>query len=137
MQIVWLIAIVAFIVLEAVTYQMLSIWFVIGAIGGLIASLLNAEFWLQMTLFIVISVILLIAFRPLAVKKLKTDYKTNADATIGKKVTVTEEVDNIKGTGTAKLDGMVWTVRTESGKTLGVGDVAEVKRIEGVKLIVD
>lgn len=137
MQIVWLIAIVAFIVLEAVTYQMLSIWFVIGAIGGLIASLLNSEFWLQMTLFIVISVILLIAFRPLAVKKLKTNYKTNADAVIGKKVTITKEVDNINGTGEGKLDGMAWTVRTESGKTLGVGDVAEVKRIEGVKLIVD
>lgn len=137
MQIVWLIAIVAFIVLEAVTYQMLSIWFVIGAIGGLIASLLGAGFWVQMTVFLALSVVLLICFRPLAVKKLKTDYKTNADAAVGKKVTVTEEVDNIKGTGAAKLDGMVWTVRTESGKTLGVGDVAEVKRIEGVKLIVD
>lgn len=137
MQIVWLIAIVAFIVLEAVTYQMVSIWFVIGSIGGLAASLLDADFWIQMTVFLALSVILLIAFRPLAVKKLKPTFKTNADAVIGKKVTITEDVDNIKGTGAAKLDGMVWTVRTESGKTLGVGDVAEVKKIEGVKLIVD
>ena len=137
MQIVWLIAIVAFIVLEAVTYQMLSIWFVIGAIGGLIASLLGAEFWVQMTVFLALSVICFIAFRPLAVKKLKPNFKTNADAVIGKKVTITKEVDNVNGTGEGKLDGMAWTVRTESGKTLGVGDVAEVKRIEGVKLIVD
>lgn len=137
MQIVWLIAIVAFIVLEAVTYQMLSIWFVIGAIGGLIASLLGADFWVQMTVFLALSVICFIAFRPLAVKKLKPNFKTNADAVIGKKVTITKEVDNVNGTGEGKLDGMAWTVRTESGKTLGVGDVAEVKRIEGVKLIVD
>lgn len=137
MQIVWLIAIVGFIILEACTYQMLSTWFVIGAIAGLIASLVGAEFWLQMTIFIVISVIMLIAFRPIAMKRLKTDYKTNADAVIGKKVTITKEVDNIGGTGEGKVNGMVWTVRTESGKKLGIGDVAEVKKIEGVKLIVE
>ena len=137
MQILWLVAVIAFIVLEAVTYQMLSIWFVIGAIGGLIASLLGADFWVQMTVFLALSVICFIAFRPLAVKKLKPNFKTNADAVIGKKVTITKEVDNVNGTGEGKLDGMAWTVRTESGKTLGVGDVAEVKRIEGVKLIVD
>ena len=137
MQILWLVAVIAFIVLEAVTYQMLSIWFVIGAIGGLIASLVGADFWVQMTVFLALSVICFIAFRPLAVKKLKPNFKTNADAVIGKKVTITKEVDNVNGTGEGKLDGMAWTVRTESGKTLGVGDVAEVKRIEGVKLIVD
>lgn len=137
MQILWLVAVIAFLILEAGTYQMLSIWFVVGSIGALIATLCGAEFWLQMTIFLVLSVILLIVFRPLAVKKLKPKFKTNADATVGKKVVITQEVDNVKGTGEAKLDGMVWTVRTESDKVLSVGDVAEVKRIEGVKLIVD
>lgn len=137
MQMLWLLAVIAFIILEAVTYQMLSIWFVIGAIGALIATLLGAGFWVQMAVFLALSVILLIAFRPIAIKKLKPEFKTNADAVIGKKVIITKEVDNVNGTGEAKLDGMVWTVRTESGKTLGVGDVAEVKKIEGVKLIVD
>ncbi len=137
MQIIWLIAVIAFIILEAVTYQMLSVWFVIGAIGGLIASLTGVDFWVQMTVFLAISLILLIAFRPIALKKLKTDFKTNADAVIGKKVTITKEADNISGIGEGKLDGMVWTVRSESGKALAIGDVAEVKRIEGVKLIVD
>ena len=137
MQIIWLIAVVAFIILEAVTYQMVSVWFVIGAIGGLITSLTGVDFWVQMTIFLSISVILLIAFRPLALKKLKTDFKTNADAVIGRNVTITKEADNINGIGEGKLDGMVWTIRSESGKVLAVGDVAEVKRIEGVKLIVD
>lgn len=137
MQILWLAAVIAFIILEAVTYQMLSIWFVVGSIGALIAALCGAEFWVQMTVFLALSVVLLIVFRPLAVKKLKTNFKTNADAAVGKKVIITQEVDNVKGTGEAKLDGMVWTVRTESDKVLSVGDVAEVKRIEGVKLIVD
>lgn len=137
MQILWLVAVVAFLIIEANTYQMVSIWFVVGSIGALVAALCGAEPWLQITIFLVISVVLLIAFRPFALKKLKTDYKTNVDAAIGKKVVITQEVDNVKGTGEAKLDGKVWTVRSESDRTISVDDVAEVKRIEGVKLIVD
>lgn len=136
LEILWLIAIVAFIILEAVTYQMVSTWFIGGAIGGLIAAMLNADFWLQMTIFIVLSVVLLICFRPIAVKKLKTDFKTNADAAIGKRATVTREVNNLKGTGEAKLDGLVWTARAEDDTVYAVGDIVEVTRIEGVKLIV-
>ena len=136
MEILWLVAIVAFIILEAVTYQMVSTWFIGGAIAGLRASMLGAEFWLQMTIFVAASVILLICFRPLAVKRLKTDYKTNADAKIGKKIIITEEVNNHKGTGEAKLDGLVWSVRTDDDSIIAVGETAEIKRIDGVKLIV-
>ena len=73
MEIVWLIAIVVFIVLEAVTYQMLSVWFIGGAICGLVAKMLGAPLWLQMTIFVAVSVVLLVAFRPFAVKRLKTN----------------------------------------------------------------
>ena len=135
-EILWLAAVVVFIILEAVTYQMISVWFIIGSVGALIASLLGAEFWLQMVIFVALSLVLLVMFRPFAVKRFKTDFKTNADAAVGKKVTITQAVDNAKGTGEAKLDGLVWSVRTQDGNTLDVGEVAEVKRIEGVKLIV-
>lgn len=135
-EILWLAAVIVFIILEAVTYQMISVWFIIGSVGALIASLLGAEFWLQMVIFVALSLVLLVMFRPFAVKRLKTDFKTNADAAVGKKVTITQAVDNTKGTGEAKLDGLVWSVRTQDGNTLDVGEVAEVKRIEGVKLIV-
>ena len=135
-EMLWLAAVVVFIILEAVTYQMISVWFIIGSVGALIAALLGAEFWLQMVIFVALSLVLLVMFRPFAVKRLKTDFRTNADAAVGKKVTITQTVDNAKGTGEAKLDGLVWSVRTQDGNTLDVGEVAEVKRIEGVKLIV-
>ena len=135
-EMLWLAAVIVFIILEAVTYQMISVWFIIGSVGALIAALLGAEFWLQMVIFVALSLVLLVMFRPFAVKRLKTDFRTNADAAVGKKVTITQTVDNAKGTGEAKLDGLVWSVRTQDGNTLDVGEVAEVKRIEGVKLIV-
>lgn len=136
LEIVWLIMIVAFIVLEAVTYQMLSVWFIVGAIGGLIAEMSGAPLWLQMTVFIAVSVILLIAFRPFALKRLKTDCKTNADAAVGRKIIITKEVNNMKGTGEAKLDGLIWSVRSADDSIIPEGETAEVKKIEGVKLIV-
>ncbi len=136
--IIWLVAIVAFIILEATTHQMVSLWFIVGAIGGLIASLLGAGFWVQMTVFLVISVALLLAFRPIVVKRLsKKNIKTNADSVIGKKVLITETVDNTNSTGQGRIDGAIWTVRSESGTIIEAGTLAIIKEIEGVKLIVE
>ena len=137
MEILWLAGIVAFIILEAVTYQLISIWFVIGAIGGLIATMCGVDFYVQMAVFLAISILLLILLRPVSMKLIKKqDFKSNADSLIGKSILVTQEVNNIKGTGQGKVNGMVWTVRSETDETIAAGELAEIKRIEGVKLIV-
>lgn len=135
--IIWLVAVIAFIILEASTYQMVCVWFIVGSIGGMIASMLGAGFWVQMTVFLVVSIVLLILMRPLAMKRLNSHkVKTNADSLIGKKVLITETVDNTKATGQGKIDGAVWTVRSSDGSVIEEGEVAEIKKIEGVKLIV-
>ena len=127
----------AFIIMEAVTYQLLSIWFVIGAIGGLIAAMCGVDFYVQMAVFLAISILLLILLRPVSMKLIKKqDFKSNADSLIGKSILLTQEVNNIKGTGQGKVNGMVWTVRSETDETIAAGELAEIKRIEGVKLIV-
>lgn len=136
-NVLWICAVAAFLVIEAVTYQMVSIWFVAGAVGGLIAALFNASFGVQMTVFIAVSAILLIALRPIALRANKSEYKTNAEAAIGKTAMVTEQIDNAKGTGAAKLGGMVWTARSDNGNVIEVGKTVTIERIEGVKLIVD
>lgn len=136
--IIWLVAVVAFIILEASTYQMVCVWFIVGSIGGMIASMLGAGFWVQMSVFLVISIALLILMRPMAMKRLNSHkVKTNADSLIGKKVLITETVDNTKATGQGKVDGTIWTIRAEEDKIIEEGAVAEIKRIEGVKLIVE
>ncbi len=135
---IWLAAVVAFIILEASTYQMVCVWFIVGSIGGMIASLLGAGFWIQMTVFLVISIALLILMRPIALKRLNSHkVKTNADSLIGKKVLITETVDNAKATGQGKVDGAQWTVRAAGNSVIEEGTIAEIKRIEGVKLIVE
>lgn len=136
--IIWLIAIVAFIILEAVTYQIVSIWFVFGAIGGMIAYLLGADFYVQLIVFIAVSAVLLSILRPLSMKLVKKqDFKTNSDSLIGKNILITQEVSNIKGTGQGKINGMVWTVRGGNDEVIHAGELAKVKKIEGVKLIAE
>ena len=136
--VIWLAAIVVFMVLEAATYQIISIWFAFGAIGGLIAYICGADFYVQMAVFILLSVIMLAALRPISVKLLKKqDLQTNAAGLIGKSVLITHEVNNIKGTGEGKINGMVWTIRGATDEVIPAGTAARVVKIEGVKLIAE
>ena len=135
---VWLGVLVVFAIVEASTVTLVSIWFVGGSLAALIAALLGAEIWLQVALFLAVSTILLISFRPL-LKKYHQPKKvqTNALANIGKMAIVTESIDNLHGLGAIKLSGLTWTARSESGKAIEAGSVVLVKRIEGVKLFVE
>ncbi|MCD7805572.1 MAG: NfeD family protein [Oscillospiraceae bacterium] len=133
----WLIAVIAFIILEAVTYQLVSVWFVIGSLAGLLAAALGASVMIQVAVFVIVSALMLIILRPLSMKLLKPKgLKTNTDRLIGEDVLITENVSNISGTGKGKISGMTWTVRSESGEDIPENSVATVVRIEGVKLIV-
>ena len=137
MPTVWIIAVIVFAVVEGMTAGLVTIWFALGALAALLASLFGAPLWLQLVWFFVISVATLIATRPLARKYLNGRTEaTNADMYVGKECVVTETIDNIRGTGAVKVAGKVWTARTEEDTIVPVGTKAEALRIEGVKLIV-
>ena len=133
----WLAAIVIFLVLESVTYQYICIWFAGGALGALIASLAGASVTVQMTVFFIVSALLLILTRP-AVKKLmsKKGIKTNVEKIPGKYALVTEKIDNTHGTGKVKLDGMEWTARSTDESIIEEGTKVLVVSVSGVKLMV-
>jgi membrane protein implicated in regulation of membrane protease activity len=135
--ILWLIAVVVFAVLEMLTYQLVSIWFAGGAIGGLIAYALGADFTVQLVVFLVLAALLLIATRPF-VKKMRNGsiLKTNVDSLVGREAMITDAICNVENHGEAKVDGMVWTARSCSGEPIPVGEVVVVDRVEGVKLMV-
>lgn len=136
---VWLVAIIVFIALEASTYQLICIWFAIGSIGGFVSAYLSAGFETQLIVFIVLSVITLLCLRPVSMKLLKNknSIKTNVDALVGREVLITKEVNNINGRGEGKVNGLPWSVRS-ADDTVGFepGEIAYIERVEGVKLIV-
>ena len=138
MSIVWLVLMVLLLIVEALTAPLVCIWFALGALAALISALFGAAVWLQAVWFLAVSLLTLWLTRPLALKYLNNrKVATNADRVIGAEAVVTEEIDNIAGTGAVHVDGHEWSARSASGGRLAKGSVVKVERIEGVKLIVD
>ena len=137
MAMVWLAAMVVFLVIEALVPGLVSLWFAVGALAAVLAAALNAPVWLQLVWFFVVSVAALWLTRPLVKKYVNSKVQpTNADAVIGRECLVTEDIDNIRATGRVKVGGMEWTARSESGEKIPAGTLVQVQRIEGVKAFV-
>ena len=136
--IIWLALMVIFLIVEAVcAIHMVSIWFAGGALVAAIAALLNGAVWLQLTLFLVVSCVILALMWPFVQKFLNPGLqKTNIDSIIGTEGLVTADIDNLEAKGQVKLGGMEWTARSTSGDPICVGTRIRVDRIEGVKVFV-
>lgn len=135
--IIWLVLMIAFLIAEAATVVMISLWFAGGALVALVASLLGAPLWLQVALFFLVSAALLGSLRGMVRKHFTPKLeRTNVDAIIGSSGYVTAEIDNIKATGTVKLGAMEWTARATAGAPIAVGTLVKVDKIEGVKVFV-
>ena len=138
MSIVWVVLMVVFLVVEAATAGLTCIWFAIGSLAALIAALFDAQLWLQIVWFLVISFVTLYFTRPLVKKYVNSrSQPTNADMVIGKEALVTKDIDNVEATGAVSVGGKVWTARSADGGRIKSGAVVSVLRIEGVKLIVE
>lgn len=135
--IIWLVLLVVFLIVEASTVTLVSLWFAAGSLIALFASLLDAPLWLQLLLFLAVSTVSLIALRPLFRKFIRPRLTaTNVDSVIGSTGLVTASVDNVSATGQVKLGAMVWTARSTSGAPIEEGTLVKVDRIEGVKVFV-
>lgn len=133
----WLGLMIVFLIIEAITVGLATIWFAAGALAAVIAAALGGGIVIQIILFFLVSLALLYFTRPVALKyfngnKIRTNYENAVDQT----VRITERVDNIGGTGTAVLNGQEWTARMQDDSfVLEAGELARVVSIEGVKLI--
>ncbi|MCR4935436.1 MAG: NfeD family protein [Oscillospiraceae bacterium] len=134
---IWAGLTVLFVLVELATYGLASIWFALGALAALIAAALGAQLWLQIVLFAVVSVASLVLTRPLARKFVNSKSQpTNADRVIGATARVTEEINDLNGTGAVSVDGKVWTARSADGSPIPVGAHVTVREIRGVRLLV-
>lgn len=137
MIIFWAAAAGAFLLLEAVTAAMTSIWFCAGCLPALAAAACGAPLWLQILLFVVVSAVCFALLYPRLKRRIqKNRQPTNADMALDQICIITETIDNLAGTGTAVIGGKTWTARSADGSVIPSGARARVARIEGVKLIV-
>ena len=133
----WLVLMVAFLAAEAATVTLVSLWFAAGALVALVAALLGGPLWLQVTLFLAVSAVLLALLWPLVRKYFTPKLeKTHLDSVIGTTGLVTIAIDNVAAAGEVKLGAMVWTARSSSGAPIPQGTLVRVDKIEGVKAFV-
>ena len=136
-RVIWLALLILFAVAEGISVGLVSIWFAAGALVALLTTFFTANIWIQISLFLAVSLIAMVILRPLARKYVfPTVVPTNADRVIGHEAVVTEDIDNLTGKGVAVVFGVAWTARSDSGAPIPKGTTVTVKRIDGVKLFV-
>lgn len=133
----WIALIVVAIIVEVLTDQLISIWFVPGAIVATILDFCNVNLIWQVLVVLLLAVAGIVFAKMFLIKKLRTDIvKTNIDAIIGERCVVTEKIDNYVGCGQVKIKGQIWSARgVGEDDIFEEGDVLHVVAIEGVKVI--
>lgn len=132
MSFIWLAIIILLIIVEAMSVNLTTIWFVASGLVALLLSFLVGNFIIEFAVFTVLGLILLITTRPILTKMLKQHKEsTNLDRVIGMKGIVTEEIKKLS-TGEVKVDGKRWTAYAD--KKIPIDSTVEVLEINGVKL---
>ncbi|MBP1572881.1 MAG: NfeD family protein [Oscillospiraceae bacterium] len=132
----WAAALVFFLVLEAVTFQLVSVWLGLGALVSLLLAIFEVPFWVQLLVFVAVSAVALWATRPLVKKFLSNKVATNSELDIGKVAIVTETINNSLSKGRVKLNGTYWAARSLEGDIIEEGSTVTVVEVDGSKLIV-
>ena len=133
----WLLAAIGFVVLEAMTLNLVSIWFAAGSAAALLSCLFWPSFRVQAVVFIVVSILCLAAFKPLADKLRRKHTPTNGDRNLGREATVLTPV-TAEATGRVRLDGVDWNARCATpGDALEPGQTCRVTEIHSTLLIVE
>ena len=130
---VWTIIIAAALLVEFFTMQMVSIWFAVGGVFGLVLSLIGGiGLEVQIIVSAVVALISIVFLRKFALKFLhKSADKNDAGTLVGKTAEVVEEISPEKA-GAVKLNGVLWTAISE--ENLQVGAKVKIIDVLGNKL---
>lgn len=135
--IMWLVAMVVFILVEASTVSLVSVWFAAGSLAATMVALLGGSLGLQVAVCLAVAIVLLVSMRGLVRRHFTPNLvATNVDTMAGREGLVVVPVDNLAARGQVTISGMEWTARSTSGKVLEEGTKVTVDRVEGVKVFV-
>ena len=138
MWIIWLSLFVVMLIVEALSTELVSIWFSFGALIALIVSFIDkVPWWVEVIIFIVVSIATLIAMRPVLKRYFKTNViKTNVDSYTGKRGYVIEDIEYLKP-GAVKIGDVSWTaIPIDKDQKILENEIIEVVSVSGNKLIV-
>lgn len=134
----WIVILVVLVLVELLTMGLTTIWFAGGSLVACILALVGTPLWAQIIAALVVSIILLLTTRPIAVKYFNKDrVRTNAESLIGHIAIVMSEIDNLQNIGLVNVGGQEWSAKSSDDEVkIPAGTVVEILSISGVKLIV-
>ena len=137
--ILWLGLVIILLIIEIASMGLTTIWFAGGAMAAFFSTFFGATPATQRTIFLVLSLALLVVTRPAAVKYMRgSRVKTNAESLIGRLAVVTAEINNLAQSGEVIISDVSWTARSRmDSNVIPVGSKVKICAIEGVKLIVE
>ena len=134
----WIIIFIVLLIIEIATLGLTTVWFAAGARAAFLAGILGAGLAVQIVLFRVVSIVLRVLTRPVALKYFNNKRQsTNVESMIGRQGVALETIDTIKSQGLVEVDGETWSARTDEPEGVIPKDtVVSVEGVQGVKLIV-
>jgi membrane protein implicated in regulation of membrane protease activity len=136
----WVVTALVLLGLEAMSMALVGAYFAVGALAAAIAASLDAELWLQLVVFAVVSVVsLVLTRRPLkAALKSAPLVPSNAPAIIGRRGVVTIAIAEGTGArGQVRIGTEDWSARPEdAGVGIPAGATVEIVGLEGVTALV-
>ena len=135
---IWLIIAGIFFIGEIMTVSFLLFWFGFGSLVAMIVSFFTSNIIIQTSVFLVVSVLLLLITKPFVKKFVdkKPTVITNAYNIIGKKAIVLEDIDPIQSKGLVKIGTETWSAESEADEKISKDTEVEVTAIKGVKAVV-
>lgn len=130
----WLWVVIFLGLLEIITINLVSIWFVISGLVSLCLSFVTDSFLIQFACFVILGIILMITTKRVFASRIVRGEKTNLDRVIGMKGIVTEDID-CGCVGEVKVDGKRWS--SVSSEKISKGSFVRILKINGVKLEVE
>lgn len=136
--ILWLVLLLGLAAVETLTLDLFFIMLAVGALAALVATFVGAGFVLQIVVFSVVSLLMILLVRPIAVRHLRkgpADQQNNIERLVGAAATALEPVT--AHSGTVKIGGDTWTARSADGEPLAQGTPLSVSRIDGATAVVE
>lgn len=135
--IIWGVVFALMVIAELTSLQLVSIWFAAGAAAAFITALFETTMWVQLIIFVLVSLLLLIATRPLLKKiKVRNVQATDISGDIGKTAVIIEEVNNDIDKGRARINGVDWKAVSINDEIIPKGSIVKICDIKGTKMYV-
>ncbi len=135
---IWLIISGLLFIGEMITIGFLLFWPAIAALITMVISIFVPDaIILQMAIFVISSAILILFTKPLVNKYInKKTVPTNTYSLIGKKAIVVEDIKSLEACGQVKVNGEIWSAKSDTEETIEKGTEVEILQVDGVKLLV-